>query len=236
MKKKIVVIGGSAAGPKAAAKAKRMDQNAEVTIIQDGPDFSMASCGYPYYVGGFFDDRNELICTPTGVVRDAKFYLKAKGITAIPNTRVLAIDRASKKVMCRNNEDASEFEMDYDKLVIATGAKPIIPPVQGADLEGITTLQSMRDADYLRQIADEKKVKKAVVVGGGLIGVETCEALNLANIQITLVEMLPQILVFLDRELAKLLEKHIHSKGAMVITNNPVVQFLGKMVVWLGLN
>lgn len=112
--------------------------------------------------------------------------------------------------------------------MLATGAQPVMPPVPGTDLEGITTLQSMRDADFLRKVRDEGKIHKAVVVGGGLIGVETCEALELAGIEITVVEMLPQILTFLDWELAKLVENHMKAKGAMVITENPVAAFLGE--------
>lgn len=226
--RKIVVIGGSAAGPKAAAKARRLDQHAEITIIQKDPDFSMASCGYPYYVGGFFDDRNALINTPAGVVRDSKFFLKAKGIRAIPLTEATSIDRENKKVLCRNVETGEECAFEYDKLVIATGARPVMPPVPGTDLEGISTLQSMRDADYLRKVRDEGKIKKAVIIGGGLIGVETCEALRLAGIDITVIEMLPQILLFLDWQLAKLLENHVRANGANVITENPVVAFLGE--------
>jgi len=226
--KPIVVIGGSAAGPKAAAKARRMDQHAEVTIIQKSPDLSMASCGYPYYVGGFFDDRNQLLCTPTGVVRDPKFFLNAKGITAITDTEVIAIDRNRKTVTARHVNTGEETEHAYDKLVLATGATPLMPPVPGTDLDGITTLQSMRDADYLRKIRDDGQIKKAVVVGGGLIGVETCEALQLADIEITVVEMLPQVLMFLDWELAKLVENHMRAKGAHVVTENPVAAFLGK--------
>jgi NADPH-dependent 2,4-dienoyl-CoA reductase/sulfur reductase-like enzyme/rhodanese-related sulfurtransferase len=118
--------------------------------------------------------------------------------------------------------------LPYDALILATGAKAKMPPVPGADLDGVTTLQSMRDADYLRKIRDEKKVKKAVVVGGGLIGIETCEALQLAGIQITVVELLPQLLTFLDWELAKLVENHVKSKGANVITDNGLAEFLGK--------
>jgi len=225
--KRIVVVGGSAAGPKAAAKARRMDQHAEVTIIQKSPDLSMASCGYPYYVGGFFDDRNQLLCTPTGVVRDPKFFLNAKGITAVTETEVIMIDRARKTVTARHTGTGAETEYPYDRLVLATGATPLMPPVPGTELEGITTLQSMRDADYLRKIRDDGKIKKAVVVGGGLIGVETCEALHLADIEITVVEMLPQVLMFLDWEMAKLVENHMRTKGAHVITENPVSAFLG---------
>ena len=225
---KIVVVGGSAAGPKAAAKARRMDQHAEITIVQEGPDLSMASCGYPYYVGGFFDDRNQLLCTPTGVVRDPMYYLNAKGINALTRTRVMALHPDRHAVACRALTEERDYELRYDKLVIATGASPIIPPVPGHGLKGISTLQSMRDADYLRRIADDKKIMKAVVVGGGLIGVETCEALHLAGIDITVVEMMPQLLMFLDWEMAKVLENHIKSKAAIVITENPVAEFLGE--------
>jgi NADPH-dependent 2,4-dienoyl-CoA reductase/sulfur reductase-like enzyme/rhodanese-related sulfurtransferase len=131
-------------------------------------------------------------------------------------------------VVCRDLAGNRDFELPYDKLVLATGASAVMPPLPGRDLKGISTLQSMGDADYLRHIADEKRIKKAVVVGGGLIGVETCEALHLAGIEITLVEMLPQLLMFLDWELAKLLENHIKSKAAIVITENPVAAFLGE--------
>lgn len=227
-KLRIVVIGGSAAGPKAAAKARRMDQDAEITIIQKAPDLSMASCGYPYYVGGVFDDRNQLLCTPAGVVRDPMYFMNAKGITAITSTEVTEIDRSRKVVKAHNSITGVEGEYPYDKLVLATGAAPIMPPVPGVNLEGITTLQSMKDADYLRSISDKGEIKRAVVVGGGLIGVETCEALHLAGIQITVVEMLPQVLTFLDWEMAKLVENHMKAKGAKVITENPVAEFLGE--------
>jgi NADPH-dependent 2,4-dienoyl-CoA reductase/sulfur reductase-like enzyme/rhodanese-related sulfurtransferase len=226
--KKIVVIGGSAAGPKAAAKARRLDENAEVILFQKGADLSMASCGYPYYVGGFFDDRNQLLCTPAGVVRDTKFYLNAKSIDARPNTEVTGIDTVAHTVSYRNSVSGSTGTQAYDKLIIATGALPRMPPVPGIDLKGITTLQSMKDADFLRSIRDEGKIKKAVVVGGGLIGIETCEALHLAGIEVTVVEMLPQILTFLDLDLAKLVENHVRAQDANVIVGNGVSEFLGK--------
>ena len=227
-RKKVVVIGGSAAGPKAAARARRLDEHAEITIIQKAPDLSMASCGYPYYVGGTFNDRNMLICTPTGVIRDPNYYLNAKGIVARTETEAVKIDRNSKTVTIRDLKTGKEEEIKYDKLIIATGGVPRKVPVPGAELQGITTLQSMQDADFLRKIRDEKKVKKAVIVGGGLIGIEAAEALQLAGIEITIVEMLPQILTFLDWEIAKVVENHIRSKGANVILENGVAEFLGE--------
>ena len=227
-KKRILVIGGSAAGPKSAAKARRIDNDAEVIIIQKDADLSMASCGYPYYVGGYFNDRNQLLCTPTGVVRSPMFYLNAKDIDARVNTEVINIDTKNHTVSFKNLASGEEGNLTYDKLIIATGSVPRMPPVPGAELDGITTLQSMKDADFLRKVRDEGKIKKAVVIGGGLIGIETCEALQLAGIEITVIELLPQLLTFLDWELAKLVENHVRSKGANVITENGIAAFLGE--------
>ncbi|HPV50067.1 MAG TPA: FAD-dependent oxidoreductase [Smithellaceae bacterium] len=227
-RRKIIVIGGSAAGPKAAAKARRIDNDAQVVILQKDGDLSMASCGYPYYVGGCFDDRNQLLCTPAGVVRNPMFYLNAKDIEARVNTEVTNIDRAGKTVSFKNLTTGETGTIPYDKLIIATGAIPRMPPVPGVELDGITTLQSMKDADFLRAIRDEGRIKKAVVIGGGLIGIETCEALQLAGIEITVIELLPQLLTFLDWELAKLVENHVKSKGANVITDNGIAAFLGE--------
>jgi len=227
MSKKILVIGGSASGPKAAARARRLDFHADITILQKAHDLSMASCGYPYYVGGFFDNRNQLLCTPTGVVRDPSYFMKSKNINAITDTEVTSINRKAKTVEAKNLVTGETHTYEYDKLILAMGAKPKMPPVPGIDLKGITTLQSMPDADYLRKVRDEGKIKKAVVVGGGLIGIETCEALQLAGIKITVVEMLPQILMFLDWQLAKILENHVKSHAADVVTDNAVSAFLG---------
>jgi len=228
LKRKIIIIGGSAAGPKAAAKARRIDNDADVVIIQKEADLSMASCGYPYYVGGCFNDRNALLATGTGVVRNPLFYLNAKDIEAKVNTEVIAVDRKNHTVSFKNTLSGEQGMMNYDKLIIATGALSRLPPVPGTNLSGITTLQSMKDADFLRRVRDEGKIKKAVVVGGGLIGIETCEALQLAGIEITVIELLPQLLTFLDWELAKLIENHVRSKGANVITENGIAAFLGE--------
>ena len=225
--KRIIVIGGSAAGPKAASKARRMDENAEISIYQKASDLSMASCGYPYYIGGFFDDRSQLLCSPAGVVRDSKFFWNAKKITTKVLTEVTKIDRENKCIEFTDLTTGETGIAEYDKLVIATGATPRRPPVPGIELEGITTLQSLSDADYLRKIRDERKIKKAVVIGGGLIGIETCEALQLAGIEITLVELLPQLLTFLDKQMARLVEKYVKTK-ANVILQNGVASFLGE--------
>jgi len=225
--KRIVVIGGSAAGPKEASRARRMDENAQITIIQKSKELSMASCGYPYYVGGFFDDRDQLLCSPAGVVRDSRYFWNAKRIETKVECEVTSIDPKKREVVYTSLEDGAENRILYDKLVIATGATPRMPSVPGVELDGITTLQSMHDADFLRKIKDEGKIKKAVVIGGGLIGIETCEALHLAGIEITLVEMLPQLLTFLDMQMAKLVENYVRTK-ANVILENGVSSFLGE--------
>jgi NADPH-dependent 2,4-dienoyl-CoA reductase/sulfur reductase-like enzyme/rhodanese-related sulfurtransferase len=227
MKKRIIVIGGSAAGPKAASRARRLDENAEITIFQKASDLSMASCGYPYYVGGLFDDRNQLLCSPAGVVRDAKFFWNAKKINTKVLTEVTSIDRKQKKIEFTDLTTGETGTAAYDKLVIATGSNARKPPVPGVELEGITTLQSLSDADYLRKIRDEGVIKKAVVIGGGLIGIETLEALHFAGIDITLVELLPQLLTFLDKHMARLVEKYVQTK-ANVILQNGVASFLGE--------
>ncbi|WP_058555374.1 FAD-dependent oxidoreductase [Thiohalocapsa sp. ML1] len=225
---RIVVIGGSAAGPKAAAKARRMDEHASITLVQREPDLSMASCGFPYYVGGTFDDRNLLICTPAGIVRDPAFYGKAKAIDARVETEALAVDRDAKTVTCEHLPSGERCTLPYDRLIIATGASPMCPSAPGFELDGVLTLHSMADADALRAVRDEHKATKAIVVGGGLIGFEVCEALRLAGIDTTVVEKTTQILPFLDPDLAKLVENHIRAHGPDIIVGNGVAEFLGE--------
>lgn len=228
MSKKVIIVGGSAAGPKTASKVRRLDQEADITIIQKGKYLSMASCGYPYFVGGVFDDRNKLIATPTGAVRDSNFFSNVKAVKALVKTEVTKINRETKTIKAVDLETNKESTLEYDKLILTTGANPIFPDFPGKELENITTLQSMEDADFLKQFAVEKNISKAVVIGGGLIGIETCEALQLAGIDITIVDMLDQVLPFLDWELAKLVENHLVSKGVKVMTGTAVTGFTGE--------
>lgn len=226
--KRIVVIGGSAAGAKAAARARRLDMQAEITIIQKSPDLSMASCGYPYYVGGTFNERNKLLATPTGVVRDPVFFAKTKAIEALVNTACVAIDRSAKTVVCRDLDSGREISRGYDKLVLAMGATPRLLPIAGGDLDGVTTFLSMQDTDFLHERLTSGAVKRAVVIGGGLIGVEACEALRSRGIEVVLVEMADQLLTFLDRQLALLVGNHMRAKGVDVRTSMKLERFIGE--------
>ncbi len=226
-RKRIVVIGGTAAGPKAAARAKRLDQNAEVTLLQKAPELSMASCGYPYYVAGEVKGREMLLCTPAGVVRDPAFFAGAKGIAAMVSTEATAIDRKEKVVLWKRADTGETGRLPYDKLILATGSTAKVPPIPGRDLSGVTTLSTLADADGLRALAATRKGQKAVIIGGGLIGMETCEALLTAGLDVTVVEALPQILGFLDPELALLVEKHAKAKGASIITGVGISEIVG---------
>ncbi|WP_029459365.1 FAD-dependent oxidoreductase [Solidesulfovibrio alcoholivorans] len=216
--KRIVVIGGTAAGPKAASRAKRLDETAEVTLLQKASALSMASCGYPYYVAGEVKDRDMLLATPAGVVRDAAFFAGAKGIIAKVSTEVTGIDREAKTVAWKRVDTGETGLLPYDKLILCTGSVPKVPPIPGRELAGVTTLASLEDADRLRELAATNKDEKAVIIGGGLIGMETCEALVAAGMDVTVVEALPQTLSFLDPELALLVQKHATSKGAKILT------------------
>lgn len=221
MARKIVIIGGSAAGPKAASKARRLDQSAEITMIQKGRFLSMASCGYPYYVGGVFDKQSQM-------VREPASFQNIKDINALVNTEVVSIDRKAKIVHARNLVNQEDVQFPYDKLMIATGSIPVIPPIPGVDLDGVTTLQSVEDAKFLKERVQSKNVQHAVVIGGGLIGIETTEALQLAGIKVTVVERLPQILTFMDWEMAKLVENHIKDKGSEVLTKTSAQAIVGE--------
>lgn len=224
----IVVIGGSAAGAKAAARARRLDQRAAITIIQKSPDLSMASCGYPYYVGGTFNERKQLLATPTGVVRDPQFFQKTKNITALTQTECIGIDRDGKRVRCRDLQTGRESWHDYDRLVLAMGARANLLPIPGRELAGVTTFLTMADTDFLHDRAISGEVRQAVVVGGGLIGVETCEALRAKGIAVTLVELEEQVLTFLDRQLALLVGNHLRSKGVELRTGMKLERFIGE--------
>ncbi|MGL1930865.1 MAG: FAD-dependent oxidoreductase [Desulfotalea sp.] len=226
-KQKIVIIGGSAAGAKAGAKARRIDQKAIITIIQKDSDLSMASCGYPYYVGGTFDNRNALIATPTGVTRDAGFFKKTKNIDALVDTECLAIDRVKKEVHCVNLKTSEKIAVEYDKLILTMGASAKRLPVPGADLNGITNLLSMQDTDFLHEAATSGKVQNAVIIGGGFIGVEACEALVTRGINVTMVEVEDQVLTPLDKQFAQLVENHMKAKGTTILTNTRLQAFKG---------
>ena len=228
---KVVIIGGVAAGPKVASKVVRLCPDADVTIVEKGEFLSYAGCGLPYYVSGVVKEQKELMSTPIGVVRDAVFFQKVKNVHVLNRTEALEIDPAAKRVRVRGPEADKETWLDYDKLVLATGARPVVPPIPGIDLTHIFCLHGVHDAEGIRRTLAEGKAHDVVVVGGGLIGVEVTEALVEKGCRVTIVEMLPQILSMLDWEVAKLVEQHLESHGVRVLTGTKVTAFEGNGAV-----
>ena len=224
---KIVIIGGVAAGPKTASKIIRLMPEAEVTVVEKGTLLSYAGCGLPYYVSGVVKEQKELLSTPVGVVRDPVFFRKVKNVHVLNETEAVEIDREGKRVRVRAVEDGEESWLDYDKLVLATGGTPVVPPIPNVGLEGIFTLHGVHDAEGIRQVVAQGKAQDVVIVGGGLIGVETTEALVEAGCRVSIVEMLPQVLNILDWEIARLVEKHMELHGVKVLTGRKVLSFEG---------
>jgi NADPH-dependent 2,4-dienoyl-CoA reductase/sulfur reductase-like enzyme/rhodanese-related sulfurtransferase len=224
---KILIVGGVAAGPKVAAKIMRLNPAAEVTVLEKGKFLSYAGCGLPYYVSGQVKEQKDLMSTPVGVVRDVAFFQKVKNVKVLNETEALEIDRTRKRVRARQKGQAEDVWLDYDKLVLATGAKPIVPPLPNVQLGNIFTLHGVHDAEAIKELLAQHHARDVVMIGGGLIGVETTEALVQSGCRVTLVEMLPQTLRMLDWELARLVEQHMESHGVKVMTNTQVTGFEG---------
>jgi len=231
MQFKVVVIGGVAAGLKAACKTVRLCSEAEVTVIEKGEILSYAGCGLPYFISGVVKKREELFSTPIGVARDPQFFEAVKKVKVLNRTEALSIDRKAKTVLIRHLESGEERTVPYDKLVLATGADAIVPPVAGVDLGNVFTVKSVDDADRIRAVLDGGAVRKAVVVGGGLIGVEMAESLADCALHVSIVERLPRILPMLDPEMAMLVEKHLQMEGISVHTDTAVTALEGDQSV-----
>ena len=227
---KVIVIGGVAAGPKVASKICRNDPSADVTVVEKGEFLSYAGCGLPYYIAGEIEDQKELMATPVGTVRDATFFQNVKNVNIMNSSEATAIN-TDKKTVTVSKEDGTTCELSYDKLVLATGATPVKPPIPGADKKNIFMLHGIEDTEGIKAHLAEKTAKDVVIVGGGLIGVETAEALTLRGCRVTIVELLPQILTMLDPEMAVLVEKHFESKGVKILTSTKVIGFDGDEAV-----
>ena len=230
MKMRIVVIGANAAGAKAASKAKRINPKAEVTLIDKGNFISYGACGIPYFVSDTVADVNELMSTPVGVIRDAQFFNKVKGVTVKTHTEVTGIDRASKIVHLLETTSGHNSTLEYDRLILATGSSPFVPQISNVDLSNILTVKSIEDAELLKACAILGA--RACIVGGGLIGLETAEALRQKGMQVTVVEMRDHLLPgVLDPEMAFVVEKQLGQQGVKVMTNCTVTGFIGARAV-----
>ena len=227
--KKIVVIGGVAAGLKSAAKARRGDPKARITVIERGEIISYGACGMPYYVAGDVDAIESLMKTPVGALRNPAFFKNVKNIDVLVQTAATKIDRQAKTVQVKNLASGEESTIPYDQLVIATGASPVRPPLPGVNLGGIFTLWHPNDAVAVRKGLEKGLFKRAVIVGAGLVGMEMVEALKQWDIDVTVVEMQGQVFpAFLDPEIAGMVKKYCEEKGVKVLTGEKVIRFVGK--------
>lgn len=209
---KYLIVGGVAAGTKAAAKIKRCDRAAEVRVITRDADISYAGCGLPYYIGGDIQTREELI------VNTPASYAGLTGVDIETGVEATALDPATKTVSVRRADGTTGTE-GYDKLVIATGASPFVPPVPGADLPGVFTLRTPDDATAIRAQIEQGSCRRAVVVGAGFIGLEVAENLHAQGLAVTVIDAMPQILpnVF-DPEMAAYARRQLKDAGIRVIT------------------
>lgn len=215
---KIVIIGGVAAGPKAAARARRLMPDAKITVIEQGELISYGSCGIPLYLAGMLPDIESLMTTAAGLKRNVEFFLKEKNVSVLTKTRASFIDREKKEVVVSCLDKKKEERIPYDRLVLAVGANPIIPDVPGIDLKGVTVLHHPGQAQFIRTSLKDG-VKKITIIGGGAIGVEVAASLVGRDREIILVEKADQLMpgVF-DPEIAALIKQELEDNGVTVLT------------------
>ncbi len=220
---KLLVIGGVAAGTKAAAKFKREDRSAQVTLLSKSADISYAGCGLPYYVGEAIEDRGELI------VNTPQKFQALTGVEVLTGREAIKVDPEKKQVTAKNLLNGETETYEYDSLVIAVGASPAVPPVEGMELPGVFQVRTPEDAVSIRDYLEKNQVKKAVVVGGGFIGLEMAENLLAKGISPTVVEFTSQVMPgVLDPEMAAYVKKHLQKAGVRVMTGTKAEAVLGQ--------
>jgi len=227
-RQKIVVIGGVAAGPKAAARARRCNPDTEIVMLERGKMTSYAGCGLPFFISGMIHDFSELYKTSYGVARDEGYFGKEKNIKLYTRTEAVAVDREAKKVKAVNLETNEELEFEYDKLILATGATPFVPPIEGINLDGVYQLNHPDDALKINNALDTGEIENAVIVGAGLIGMESADALFNKMVEVTIVEFQNQVLPgLLDPDIAAKLQQHMYDEGATIYTGDKVLKIEG---------
>ena len=225
---RIVVIGGSACGPKAAARARRCDQHAMITMVEQGERLSVATCGLPYYVSGVIESRDELL------QRQPDFFRDVLDIDVRTKTSATAINREAHTIELLSLETNKVSTMEYDKLVLSTGSTPATPPLQGRGLKGIFTLTKIDDADAIRSVLAQRKSKKATIIGAGLIGQEMAENLVALGLEVTIIELFDRVMpALLDFEISAYLEKHLKANGVNLLLNQRVTGFDGDNDGWV---
>ena len=232
MSQRIVIVGGVALGSKAACRAKRMDPKAEVYLIDRDEYISYGGCGIPFYISGDVSDISELRSTSFHMIRDERFFLKDKGVIVMSGTEVTAIDRKEKRVEIKR-KDGSTDTLPYDKLVLSTGTTPRKLNLPGEDLENVFTVANLHDAIAIKEKVTKGSIEKAVVVGGGFIGLEMAEALaDMWEIETSVIEVFDQIMPgFVSHSLSKMGQTCLEINGVKIYPSEKVSEIIGNGTV-----
>lgn len=219
---KVIIIGGVAAGMSAAAKFKRLSPKDEVIVYEKGDIVSFGACGLPYYVGGFFDDSREMIARTPEEFRES-------GVEIYTKHEVIDVDFLNKKIKVKNIVTNEILENSYDKLMIASGARAIIPPIKNIDLENVVTLKSMDDGNKLKELMAIDEYKRVTIIGAGFIGLEAVEAAKHMGKEVTVIQLQDRVLqeVF-DKDITDILEEELRDKGVNLLLSETVVELIGE--------
>ncbi len=216
---RIVIVGGVAGGASAAARARRISEEAEITLIERGEYVSFANCGLPYHIGGIIAERDRLL------VQTAEALRKTVRLDVRTQTEAMAIDRARKEVTLRSTVDGTEQILCYDKLILSPGAEPIRLPIPGSDDPRVLTLRSMTDMDRIIATLEQASEPRALILGGGYIGLEMAEALRHRKVAVTMVELAPQVMGPVDPEMAAPLHQQLRLHGVDLRLETSVTAF-----------
>jgi len=216
---RILIVGGVAGGASCATRARRLSEEAEIIIFERGPYVSFANCGLPYFVGDVITEESKLLVASPDLFRD-RFNIEVR-----VQSEVQRINREKKEIEVKNLETGETSREKYNALVLSPGSSPIKPPLPGIDIPGIFTLRSIPDSRQIKEWISQKNVKRAIVVGGGFIGLEMTENLTIQGISVTIVEMLPQVMPPLDQEMVTSIHDHLVSKGVSLNLEDAVSEF-----------
>jgi len=217
-RKHVVIVGGVTAGPKAAARLRRLDENADITIIEKSEFLSYTGCGIPSYVRGSVQSPKALMSTADNTLRDVHFFEAIKNIRIINKTEAIRINRGARELRIHDRASGAEWDLPYDVLVLATGAASVVPPIKGIDSPGIYSLYRMEDAEAIRGRLAEKPASDVCILGGGLVGIETAESLLLAGGRVMVLEKDAHILKLFDPDISDKISHALGQKGIKVVT------------------
>ena len=209
MATRLVIVGGVAGGATAAARARRVDENAEITLFERGAYISFANCGLPYYIGHVIKNRDNLLLTTPEVFKQ-RYRIDVRVMS-----EVTAIDRQNKIVHVREHPSGKTYTMSYDKIILSPGAEPVKPHLDGIHSDRVFSLRSIPDSDRIRAFVDAAAPERAVVIGGGFIGIEMAENLIDRGVATTILEMQDQVMAPLDYEMASLVHAHLKARVSL---------------------